>query len=78
MLAIWCERSVLNVLFRSRALRDWRVRFQAVGDELRASGVYEYRRRGVEDQSTNGTYFSLMPLAIMRFNSARGLVNQPQ
>jgi HD superfamily phosphohydrolase len=33
---------------------------------------------GVEDQSTNGTYFSLMPLAIMRFNSARGLVNQPQ
>jgi len=28
--------------------------------------------------STNGTYFLLMPLAILRFNSARGLVNQPQ
>ena len=40
-----------------------------------------HHRRGVEDASgevTNGTYFSLMPLAIWRFNSARGLVNQPQ
>ena len=27
---------------------------------------------------TNGTYFLLMPLAILRFNSARGSVNQPQ
>jgi hypothetical protein len=33
---------------------------------------------GVPVTFTNGTYFSLMPLAIMRFNSARGLVNQPQ
>jgi len=27
---------------------------------------------------TNGTYFLLTPLAISRFSSARGLVNQPQ
>jgi hypothetical protein len=28
--------------------------------------------------SPNGTYFSVKPLAILRFNSARGLVNHPQ
>lgn len=27
---------------------------------------------------TNGTYFLFPPLAISRFSSARGLVNQPQ
>jgi len=28
--------------------------------------------------SPNGTYFLFMPLAILRFSSARGSVNQPQ
>jgi uncharacterized protein (TIGR02996 family) len=37
-----------------------------------------HTRLDAMDALSNGTYFSVAPLAVLRFNSARGLVNQPQ
>ncbi len=43
-----------------------------------AAIVKRLAKDGADVALTNGTYFLFVPLAILRFNSARGSVNQPQ
>jgi DNA polymerase I-like protein with 3'-5' exonuclease and polymerase domains len=66
-------------------LRGWH---RSVGDGSVETSTLTGRRRlavtkfteklNTPVQGTNGTYFLLMPLAISRFSSARGLLNHPQ